>query len=87
MEWFILLMPMIIQLIEQCQEDRSREDIEAGLNHPGTLEKWAMRKILRQEGYRRRELWRRVNQGMAELKAADREDIAALMADVPSLGA
>ncbi len=87
MEWFIILMPMIMQMIEQCQESRDREDIEAGLNNPGVREKWAMRKVLRDEGYRGKELWNRVRQGMTELRAADRDDVAALMADVPALGA
>jgi len=79
MEW-ILIIEAIFKLIEQCQEKRSREEIEAGLKEPGVVERWAIRKLVRDKwGLRGKELWAKVDEGMEELRSLDAEDVAELM--------
>ncbi|KKN77722.1 hypothetical protein LCGC14_0356960 [marine sediment metagenome] len=83
MEW-IMIITAIIEAIQECQENRDRDDIEAGLNKPGPRERWAIRRILIQEkGLRGKKLWRKVDEGMNELRALDSEDIQRVMASVP----
>lgn len=84
MEWFILLMPLFQKWIENCQKKRSRSKIEAGLSNPGIMERWAIRAVIKKEmGLRGRELRAKVNEGMAELRSADEEDIQEFMAKIP----
>ena len=83
MEW-ILIIEAIFKLIEQCQEKRSREEIEARLKEPGRLEQWALRQIIRQElGLRGKDLRAKVDEGMTELREWDEDDIAAFMVAIP----
>ena len=84
MEW-VLIIEAIFKLLEQCQEKRSRAEIEAGLKDPGMIERWAIRKIVRKEmGLRGLKLWAAVDEGMEELRSLDAEDIEQLMAGVPA---
>ncbi len=84
MEW-ILIIEAIFKMIQECQDNRSRRDIEAGMNNPGVRERWAIRKVVRKEwNLRGRKLWEKVDEGMDELRDLDVEDIQVLMSSVPS---
>jgi len=68
MEW-VLLIEMIIKMIQECQENRSSHDIEAGLNNPGILEYFACKRIVRKEmGLRGKALRQKAREGMGELQ-------------------
>jgi hypothetical protein len=79
MEW-ILLIEKIIELIQKCRENRSRSEIEGGLKRPGRLERWALRRVLKQEtNLRGRVLRDKVDEGIDELRSLDADDIEFLM--------
>lgn len=74
MDWAIII-DMIIQMISECMENRSRKKVRKRLRRPRGRETWAFRCLLSGEfGLTGRELTRRVREGMDELKAlTDRE--------------
>lgn len=79
MEW-ILLIEKIIELIQKCRENRSRAEIEGGLKRPGRVERWALRRVLKQEtNLRGRALRDKVDEGIDELRSLDADDIEFLM--------
>ncbi len=74
-----MIITAIIEAIQACQEQRDRADIEAGLNNPGLLERFALRAILRKKGYRGRKLVQKVREGMEELRSLEPDEVSALM--------
>ncbi len=87
---YVIIMEMIFAFLEKCQENRDREEIEAGLNNPGIVEAvvihHVMKKYLREhEGLRGKKLRKRVKaetrNGMKRLKAMPPVAIAAMMDD------
>ncbi len=86
MEILILFMPIFIKWIEKCQEDRNRNDIEAGLNNPGLRERFGIWLVFRRNTELRRKALRlEVEDAMAGLRDMEPEDIQAFMAAVPLL--
>jgi hypothetical protein len=79
--WEILI-PLILEIIRDCVENRDRASVEARLNKPGVREAWALRKLLRkEEGLRGQELHATVREGMDYLADMDAEEIGALVAE------
>ncbi len=77
---FFLWAIKIIEMIRECRENQSRAEIERGLSNPGFLQKWAIRKLVRQNTkLRGRALWAKVREGMDELRDLDSDDIKELM--------
>ncbi|KKN88322.1 hypothetical protein LCGC14_0248840 [marine sediment metagenome] len=86
MEILILFMPYFIEWLMKCQEDRNRDDIEAGLNNPGIREWFAIRAVIkRRKNLKGRDLRMTVRDSFAALKELEPEDVQELMAAVPLL--
>lgn len=85
MEW-VLIIEMVMAMIQQCQENRDRDDIERGLNKPGVVERLALIHVLRngEFEYRGRKLKKKTRKYFKRLKNSSKEDIATLMARVPT---
>lgn len=79
MEW-VLLIEMIIKAIQKCRESRTEGAVIAGLNDPGVLEYFAIKRIVRREwGLRGKALRRKAREGMRELQALKPKEIALLV--------
>ena len=79
MEW-IMLIEMIIKFIQECQENRSKEAIVAGMQSPGPLEYFACKRLLRRElGLRGKALRNKAKEGMAELRNLSRKEVELLV--------
>lgn len=69
MDW-MLIITMLFDFLRECMENRSRDDIEAGIRDPGAAETFALRYILRKEfGLRGKKLRKAVREGVAYGKA------------------
>lgn len=65
MDW-MLIITMLFDFLAECMENRSRDDIEAGIRNPGMAETFALRYVLRKEfGLRRKKLRQAVREGLA----------------------
>lgn len=78
MEILIILLPIIMAMIEQCREDRDRDDIEAGLRKPGLVERIMLRRAILEQ-YGSKGLRRKTRAAMKELRNADSDEIALVM--------
>jgi len=79
MEW-VMLIEMIIKAIQECRENRSDNDIVAGLNSPGVLEYFACKRILKRElGLRGKKLRRKAREGIAELSKLEPAEVQMLV--------
>jgi len=78
MEW-ALIIEMIMEMIMECRENRDRDAVEAGLRDPGLRETVAMRRALRQRGFRGRDLREAMDEGIATLREMPPAEITALM--------
>ena len=79
MEW-ILMIEAIFKMIQECMEDRSNQDIVAGMKNPGPLEYFACKRIVRREtGLRGRALRRKAREGMKELQALEPAEVEMLV--------
>lgn len=80
MEILIILLPIIMAMIEQCREDRDRDDIEAGLLKPGIRERIMVRRaIVERYGLSGKALRRKTRKAMKELRNADPEEVTFVM--------
>jgi len=85
MEW-IMLIEMIIKMIQECREDRDRDDIEKRLRNPGILEAWALRKALKENTeLRGRALAEEVRASMDYLADMDNAEIGAFLDTIPGM--
>ena len=63
-DWMIAF-TMLLEFLQECMENRSRADIEAGIRNPGLREVMALRYVLRRKfGLRGRELRDAVKEGV-----------------------
>jgi len=67
---YVVLFEAVVELIKQCLENRTVEEIKSGLMKPKALEIVAFTRLLRKEGYRGRELRQKRREGFEELKSA-----------------
>jgi len=84
MDWSILI-AAVIEAIVECLKERNRDRIEFGLNNPGFREAFALRRVLRDQGMRGRELRLTVDDGMTYLAGMTVEDVACLMDDADAV--
>ncbi len=80
MEW-VAIADMIFKMIQQCQENRSREAIVAGMISPGPREVLALRRILKGEGHRRKELKKLVAEGIQYLVSMSAVEVEEMVAE------
>ncbi len=79
MDWTVLI-PVILNWIRSCIEQRDREIVTARLGMPGIGETWAIRRMLRKEtGYRGRDLAQRTREVVVALQEASPEEIEELV--------
>lgn len=78
MDWAALI-AMVIQMIQDCLEDRKTEEIAERLNNPGFLEALALRRALKDQGFSGRELHEAVREGMEYLADMDSDEVAELL--------
>ncbi|HUT10123.1 MAG TPA: hypothetical protein VMY42_06475 [Thermoguttaceae bacterium] len=91
MEFFLIIFPLILEAIMQCQENRNDDDIVEGLVRPGEGQAVALLRILRQDIYRDGILIHKglrgvplVNQtrkGIRRLKKMSRADVVGMVAE------
>ena len=53
---YLVIIELIIELIAKCLENRDRDNIIAGLAKPRLLEVMALRRVLKKEGFKGRDL-------------------------------
>ena len=83
MNW-IALFEMILRMIEQCQENRSRRDIERGMNNPGAREYLAAKAIIKKEwGLKGKKLRKKAREAVDELRSLSKGEVREIMAAVP----
>lgn len=83
MEILIILLPLIMEMLQQCREDRTRDDIEHGLRRPGIRELIMLRRAAKKEyGYKGKKLRKVTRKAMNELYDADPEEITVIMDEV-----
>ena len=81
MNWTVLIAAVIAVLME-CLENRSRQEVEAGLSRPGFLQRGALRQVLRNtQGLRGRRLRVAMDEGMEYLAAMESDEVAELLDD------
>jgi len=82
MDW-IMILTMLMEMLQKCQENRTPEAIEAGLNNPGIRERLALRAAIKEKlGLRGSALREKVAEGMDELRGIGPEGVSDLMAEV-----
>ena len=85
MEWAAIV-ELILAMIADCLEKRRREEVEAGLLHPGMREYRAILRGLRDKGdLHGRDLRAEADECMEALREADAEDIECLLDDAAAL--
>lgn len=79
--WIALFMPVIIEAIQMCIENRSSKKVGKGLHEPGRREYRAIVSMLRKEkGWRGRKLRRRSEAMFDELQMATNREVNQLLA-------
>jgi hypothetical protein len=76
------MIPILIDLLEQCMDDRTTDEIKAGLRDPGVIEILAIRRAIRQEeGLRRKKLRRRIQEVVEGLASMTDGELSAVIAE------
>lgn len=78
MDW-ALLIQMLIEMIQESLENRSRDSIEARLARPRFAEAVLLRRLLKEQGLKGKELHKEMRAGLAYLKNMDAEEREALI--------
>jgi len=78
MEWIVII-DLVIKVIRECLENRSREMVMTGLKSPGLAEAWALRSALRNTGLRGKELRSKTREGMELLHNMSDDEIDELI--------
>jgi len=81
MEWMMIMeiIDKVIAAIQECMENRSPDEIRAGLLKPGILEVVVFRRVLRKQGLRGAELRGAMREGFTQLQALGAEGVDALL--------
>lgn len=82
-DWSAII-AMILEMLNQCLEERGRDVTEKRLNKPGLVEAWSLRAMLRKQGCRGPYLREQVKEAMAYLANMHPEEIAALLDEAES---
>ncbi len=84
MDW-ALIIPMVIDAIMKCMENRKSSKIEAGLRNPGWREGRILFSILIDEGLRGKQLRKEHRNGIKQLKALSTAEVKGLVAQAALL--
>ena len=80
MDWASFIMALLDKLIE-CIQDRRKEEVAAELMSGSIFVRRQACQLLREQGFRGRELRRQTDEAMAYLADQDAEDIECLLED------
>ena len=80
MEFFIILLPMLMELLQQLQENKDEETLLRRMARPRLHEFRVVWSGLRENGLRGRELMATTREALEELQAMSRDDHVELLA-------
>jgi len=78
MEWAVII-PLVIEAIMACLENRDRTEIIEGLANPGPRETLALWRVLRSQGFRGRKLYAALREGLQAMQSATRSELTSLV--------
>jgi hypothetical protein len=79
------ILDKIMEMIRECRENQSREQVLGRLKSPGPREGRMLLRVLRREGYHGRELRAIAKDFGAALNEMDDDELGALMDDVEEM--
>lgn len=80
MEFFLILLPMLLELLQQLQKDKDEETLLRRMARPRLHEFRVVWSALRQKGLRGRELMATTREALEELQLMSRDDHIELLA-------
>jgi hypothetical protein len=79
MDWIVVLLPVLLPMLLECFNADGEEKVLKRLENPGPRVQWAIRRGLRQEGLRGKELRQATQEAVTDLREATRSELIGLI--------